>query len=95
MSYGQEIKTIQDKFKIVTAGKIQSSTRNLITLSEHVIVSVPNKLDIEADSILIDKSKNLLTAYRAKSFIFNGKVVVGKEYSRIRFQLGKGTLIME
>jgi len=95
--YSQEIKTEKEKFRLVTAGKMKSNRDKSVTLfSEHAIVSVPNKLEIEADSVLIDNNKNLLVAYGTKTFTFKGKVLVGKEHKQVcRFHLGEDTLILE
>lgn len=96
LTYGQEVKTDKEKFKIISADKmIQPSDKSSITLlASHVIVE--DKLDIEADSILIGSNKKMLTAYGTKSFTFNGKVIVEKQNKGIcKFHLGEDTLIIE
>ncbi|HTH55260.1 MAG TPA: hypothetical protein VL728_04395 [Cyclobacteriaceae bacterium] len=92
LTYAQGTKG--EKFKIINAGKMKTSShRTEIVLIDHVVLSVPNKLDIEADRILLDRTKNLLTAYGTKSFAFSGKIVVGaKSNGTCRYRLGDDTL---
>jgi len=97
LTYGQAIKTEKEKFKLVYAGAMKGGPYKSGTLfSDHVIISVPNKLDIEADSVRVDGDRTVLTAYGTINFTFNGKIVFGKENNRIcRFRLGGDTLRIE
>jgi hypothetical protein len=80
MANGQEVKPPKEKMKIVYAETMTSNKTSMILLGAHV--TVENKLDIEADRILVDRDRTMITAYRAKNFTFSGKVIFGKQNKR-------------
>lgn len=98
LTYGQEVKKNdkEEKVKITTTDKMmQSSDNSSITLiASHVIIK--NKLNIEADSVLISSDKKMLTAYGTKSYTFKGEVAIGQKNSGIcKYRLGEDILTIE